>query len=130
MPLTPDIRKEIFNRLKTALEKHAPPMTVSKNNKTVFELIGNKPVPYGSRQIIVPGMYFCSAVARKDKISFYFFPMYFHEKEFSKTIPNMIRYLKGKTCFNFTKPDQIVGKELDAMIKKGVRAWHKSGYMK
>jgi hypothetical protein len=130
MPLTPDIRKQIFESLKIALEKCHPPMVVSKEKEGVYELMGNKSVPYGSKKIMVPGMYFSSVVARKDMVSFYFFPLYFHEKDYEKIIPNLMKCLKGKTCFNFKKTEQVNTKELDAMLKKGIKAWEKSGYMK
>jgi hypothetical protein len=130
MPLKPEIRESIFNSLKSALEKCQPPMVVSKEKKDVFELMGNKPVPYGSKKTIVPGMYFASVVARKDMVSFYFFPLYYQEKEYANVIPNLMKSLKGKTCFNFRKPEQLNSKELNAMLKKGIQAWKTRGYMK
>ncbi len=130
MPLAPEIRTAIFTRLKSALGKCVPPMVVSKEKKDVYELMGNKPVPYGSKKTIVPGMYFSSVVARKDMVSFYFFPLYYQEKNFAEVIPNLIKSLMGKTCFNFKKPEQLNEKELAAMLKKGMQAWKKNGYMK
>lgn len=130
MPLTDESRNEIFNKIKSSLQKCTPPMAISKDKAgTVYELIGNKPVPYGSKKVIVPGMYFSSVVSRKDMVSFYFFPIYVRD-EFSDSIPTMIKYLKGKSCFNFKKPEQVVTKELDTMLKKGIAAWKKLGYMK
>ena len=130
MPLLPEVRKDIFEKIRSALEKQAPPMVVSKEHLDVFELSGNKPVPYGSKKEIVPGMYFSSVVARKDMVSFYFFPLYYHEDDFKDLIPTMIKCLKGKTCFNFKKSEQVDEKELNALLKKGVKAWKKNGYMK
>jgi len=130
MPLTLQERKEIFNKLKAGLQKQSPPMVVSKDKEGVFELMGNKPVPYGSRKTIVPGMYFSSIVARKDMVSFYYFPLYYHEKDFKDLIPTMIKCLKGKTCFNFKKPEQVNEKELDALLNKGVQTWKENSYMK
>ncbi|HRH49386.1 MAG TPA: DUF1801 domain-containing protein [Panacibacter sp.] len=130
MPLSPEVRKDIFEKIRSALEKQAPPMVVSKEHLDVFELSGNKPVPYGSKKEIVPGMYFSSVVARKDMVSFYFFPLYYHEDDFKDLIPTMIKCLKGKTCFNFKKSEQVDEKELNALLKKGVKAWKKNGYMK
>lgn len=130
MPLTDAIRKEIFNAIKEVMEKQCPPMIVSKDKDGVYELMGNKPVPYGSKKVIVPGMYFSSAVARKDMISFYFFPIYYHEQDFIDLIPELKKCLKGKTCFNFKKTEQVNKKELIALMKRGVIAWKKMGYMK
>src|ERR1700710_1226911 len=111
MPLTPEARAEIFNKIKSCLQKQNPPMNIAKDKEGVFELMGNKPVPYGSKKTIVPGMYFSSVVARKDMISFYFFPIYYHTDDFIGLIPTMSKFLKGKTCFNFKKPEQVNEKE-------------------
>lgn len=130
MPLTSEDKKNIFNTLKTALEKQTPPMVVSKDKEGVYELMGNKPVPYGSKKTIVPGMYFSSVVTRKDSVNFYFFPIYFHFDDYKNISPSILKCLKGKTCFHFKKPEQVNEKELNAMLKKGLQAWKKQGYMK
>jgi hypothetical protein len=130
MPLSSESRDEIFLKLKTTLEKFAPPMVISKSSAGGIELIGNVPVPYGSKKIMVPGMYFSSAVARKDMVSFYFFPIYMHQKEFMDLIPTLSKCMKGKSCFNFKKPEQVSEKELKALLKKGAIAWKKLGYVK
>ena len=129
MPLSPESKNEIVLKLKAALNKCAPPMVIARQSENGMELMGNKPVPYGYDKKIVPGMYFSSLVVRKDMVSFYFFPMYMNE-EFKELIPTMIKTLKGKTCFNFKKPEQVNEKELAALLKKGVAAWKKQGYMK
>lgn len=130
MPLTIEARTEIFNKIKSSLQKQTPPMVVAKDKKEVFELMGDKAMPYGSKKTIVPGLYFSSVVARKDMVSFYFFPIYYHTDDFIGLMPTMSKYLKGKTCFNFKKPEHVNEKELDALLKKGVQAWKKLGYMK
>ncbi len=104
-------------------------MVISKDAKDAFELMGNKPVPYGSKKTVVPGMYFSSVVARNDMVSFYFFPVYYRTEEFMQLIPGMSKQLKGKTCFNFKKPEQVNDKELNALLKKGVQIWKTLGYM-
>ncbi len=129
MPLSPLVKKEIIDMLSSALLKCVPPMVVENHTKDAMQIMGNKPVPYGHSKKIVPGMYFSSFVGRKDMVSFYFFPMYMND-EFLKLIPNFSKVLKGKTCFNIKKPEQIYEKELAALLKKGVVAWKKMGYMK
>src|SRR5687767_520746 len=99
MPLSPESKQEIVNKLRTVLEKCTPPMVVAGQTENGMELIGNKSVPYGYDKKIIPGMFFASFVVRKDMVSFYFFPMYMAEG-FKELIPNMIKTLKGKTCFN------------------------------
>jgi hypothetical protein len=129
MPLTTETRQQIFDTISTILRQQCPPMVISKDKKDVLEIMGNKAVPYGSKKTIVPGMYFSSVVARKDMVSYYFFPIYYHTDDFINLIPTLAKYLKGKTCFNFKNPGQVNEKELKALLKKGVQAWKKMGYM-
>ncbi|MBI4427858.1 MAG: hypothetical protein HY562_01940 [Ignavibacteriales bacterium] len=130
MPLKPDIRKNIFNKLKASLKKQCPPMVKAKDTSETFEIIGNKPVPYGSTKKTIPGMYFSSTVARKDMVSFYFLPAYFNRKGFDRVAPTAMKCLKGKSCFNFKKEEQVIEEELDALLSLGVEMWKKQGYMK
>ena len=129
MPLTNETGKEIFERMKSLLKKQCPPMVISKDDKNNYELIGNKPVPYGSTKKIVPGMFFVSIVLNKTMVSLHFFPMYMRKDLFEPLVPNMIKLLKGKTCFNIKDVNEINEKELDALLSRGVDAWKKSGFM-
>jgi hypothetical protein len=130
MPLKPETRKAIFDKLKSSLLQQCPPMVCAKHNVDCYEIIGNKPVPYGSTKKIVPGMYFASTVARKDMVSFYFMPIYYDKENYLDLAPTLLKNLKGKACFNFKKAEQVDEKELDAMLKKGAQVWKKHGYMK
>ena len=41
-----------------------------------------------------------------------------------------MKCLKGKTCFNIKKVDQVDEKEVTALLKAGVKIWKEMGYMK
>ncbi len=130
MPLTQTERNAIFSKLKSSLRKQCPPMVCSKDTRDTYEIIGNVEVPYGSSKKLVPGMYFASIVARKDMVSFYFLPMYYAQKEYDDIAPALLKRLKGKTCFNFRKEEQVVEKELNALLKRGTKVWKKLRYVK
>ena len=129
MPLTPDSRKKIFSALKAALNRQCPPLVCSKDEPGSYEIIGNKPVPYGSKKTVVPGMYFAGVDVRAASVNLTFFPVYEHAAEFVKAAPALMKCLKGKTCFPFTSDDLPV-KEVDALLKKGAQLWKKLGYLK
>ena len=130
MAITPETKQIIFDRIKIEMEKCCPPLVVTENSKTGYQLIGNKPVPYGYKKEIIPGMYFASIVVRKDNVSFYFFSIYMDLKSFEKISPALLKCLDGKTCFHFRKDEQVNVKELSALLKKGVQSWKKLGYVK
>jgi len=130
MPLTPDSKKKIFNAVKAALERQCPPMVCSKDEPGSYEIIGNKPVPYGSKKTIVPGMYFAGVDIRTNSVNLTFFPLYDHAGEFAKVAPELMKCLKTKTCLPFSTEEKLGVKEIDALLKKGVQLWKKLGYLK
>ena len=130
MPITSEAREKIFSVLKKVMEDHCPPLVVKRKGKKGFEVIGNVPTPYGYKKEMVPGMYFASAVVRKDNVSVYFFCCYTHPKEVEKLTPTVMKCLDGKTCFHFKKEEQAVEKELRAMFKKGIDVYRKQGWVK
>jgi hypothetical protein len=129
MPISPDTREEITGILTKNLKKFSPPMVVVKESEGGFSMIGNKPVPYGSTKKIIPGMFFAAVENAKDSVAFHFFPCYMN-KEMLEVAPTLVKKLKGKTCFHFKKVEDVNEKELNALLKKGVSAWKKMGYMK
>jgi len=130
MAITEETRIQIFNKLKENLEKITPPMVVNSDIlNSSYEIIGNKPVPYGYKKKLVPGMFFASIAQRKDSVTFHFFPSYM-DATLNEVAPSLYKCLKGKTCFHFTREDQVNEKELTSLIEKGMLAWKKFGYMK
>jgi len=129
MSITPETREEIFSKLKNTLKKYSPPMVASRGSEQGFQLIGNKPVPYGSANKIIPGMFFAAATHAKNSVTLHFFPCYMN-RSMLEVAPNLMKKLKGKTCFHFRKAEDVDEKELNALLKKGVSAWTKMGYMK
>lgn len=129
MPITDETRKKIFAVLKKHLDACTPPMVGTKGAKPLtLHLIGNKPVPYGYDNKIIPGMFFAAVEQRKDSVAFHFFPSYYNAG-MKKVAPSLYTCLKGKTCFHFKKVDQVDEKELKALLQAGVNAWKKEGYL-
>lgn len=129
MPFTAETGKEVFEKMRSVLQKQCPPMVISNDVENNFELIGNKPVPYGSTKKIVPGMFFVSIILNKTMLSFHFFPMYLNKELYEPLVPNMIKLLKGKTCFNIKDDKEINEKELNALLSKGIDVWKKMDYL-
>lgn len=130
MPIDPAESNAIFTQIRAQLQKCCPPMIVVKDNDRVFEIAGNKPVPYGARKKMIPGMHFSSVIIGDATVTFQFFPIYFQTQNYLDLIPTASKYLRAKTCFNFKKAEQVNTKEISALLKKGIQTWKKLGYMK
>lgn len=129
MPLTDSDKQYISEMLTDALSACCPPMVLVSQSKTGMEIIGNVSVPYGYSKKMIPGMYFSSFVIRKDMVSFYLFPLYGQVDKFEGLAPVAMKCLKGKTCFNFKKKEQVISSEIKAMLKFGTEIWRKQGYV-
>ena len=105
-------------------------MMESKHQKGVNELTGNKPVPYGCKKEIIPGMFFAAVAKKKSFVDFCFFLNYFNHYDFEKHAPSLLICLQDKTCFHFKKEEQVNEKELKAILILGTKAWKKTGYLK
>ena len=130
MPITGETKSKIFSLLKKIMEENSPPLVIKRSSKEGIETIGNIPTPYGYKKEIVPGMYFASALIRKDNVSFYFFCSYMNPEDFKTIAPTVMKCLDGKSCFHFKKEEQVVEKELRAMFKKGIQFYKKQGWIK
>src|SRR5215471_18462885 len=120
MAISTETKTHIFSLLKKVIEDYSPPLVIKKSSKESIEAIGNVPTPYGYKKEIVPGMYFATALIRKDNVSFYFFGCYTHPEEFKKIAPTAMKCLDGKTCFHFKKEEQVIEKEIRGLFKKGI----------
>ncbi len=130
MTITAETKTKIFSLLEKVMEENCPPLVKKKSAKDSIEVIGNTPTPYGYKKVMVPGMYFASALIRKDNVSFYFFPCYMKPDEFKKPAPTAMKCLDGKTCFHFKKEEQVIEKEIRSMFKKGIEFYKKQGWIK
>ena len=118
---------EIFTRIRKQLLPYAKKMETRVDKDGQYQLYIIKDIELAGRKF--SECYFGGAVIQKTMVAFYFFPIYTHPKEFS--LPASIKKnLKGKSCFNFKKTEQVNVKELNALLKKGAQVWEKMGYMK
>lgn len=135
-----DTLKEIFLTIKMLMKKFSPPLvnkssvpeirTALSDQENSFELIGNVPVPYGSKKQIIEGMYFATVAIRKNSVVLYFFPAYMNVTVFKNMAPRIFKNLKGKTCFHFKKTEHLDKTELDKIFLKGIAFYKDKGWIK
>jgi hypothetical protein len=130
MAVIEEPKRMMFARLKKIMDQHCPPLVKSKETENSIEVIGNVATPYGYKKVMVPGMYFASALIRKDNVSFYFFPIYTDPSAFKELAPSAMKQLDGKTCFHFRKEEQLIEKEIKALFKTGITFYKKQGWIK
>ncbi|MEP0519598.1 MAG: hypothetical protein ABJO09_17380 [Hyphomicrobiales bacterium] len=63
----------------------------------------------------------------KNYVSAHLMPIYIHPEMSTSLSPGLKRRMQGKSCFNFKKPDVILLKELDCLIKLGISQFENDG---
>lgn len=116
----------IFNALKTLLKKYEKDLSVKGNSEDKYHLYSSKAVEaFGKKR----GMYFAGIVIRKNYVVLYFMPVYTHTKLRKKVDPELIKKLKGGSCFQFKDLDSTMAKKLEKMLKIGFDCYKKVGWL-
>ena len=122
-----DEKQKIFLELKSILSAYVPPLVVTKNEDKNYEISGNKKIKIRKRE--VDSIFFASAVIQKNYVSFYFFPIYTHRAKFSDIPDNLMKLLKGKSCFHIKKFEDSTFEEIKAILDKGLEIYKKEGWV-
>lgn len=113
--------EDLLKKVREILEQFSDGFTV-KQSETSYELTGKKDVIVGKK---TQKMFFASVAVKKGFVGFYFFPIYTHPEEF-KDIPELLRKsLKGKSCFHLKKNDPELLKQVDHILRKGLKLYRK-----
>lgn len=118
------LKQKIFDELKARLEKHAPLLEVRSETEKAYNLYGTKDVQLEKK--VEKGMYFASVMKMKSYVGFYFFPIYTHKTETEPGIdPDLLKCLKGKSCFHIKKDDPAIYKSIEKALKDGMKLYKK-----
>ncbi|MGJ4746093.1 DUF1801 domain-containing protein [Leptospira sp. SA-E8] len=77
-----------------------------------------------------PEVYFVGLLVQKGYVGFYFMPIY-AEPELKKVFPQeLLKCLKGKSCFYIKKKDPVLLSQIKDALKLGYEEYKKKGWVK
>ena len=121
----------IFDTLKPLLQAYQPPLTAQVDTSTRYELWSVTPP---AEPLVVEGrkrsqVFFASLIIQKSYVGFYFMPVYVEDE--LKTIfqPELLRLLKGKSCFHIKKLDAALLGQIEAALKIGFELYQHRGWI-
>ncbi len=122
----PDNRLEIFKEIKKLLKKYEPPLTATSDFEGRYELVSKKPVEIAGRK--KPEIYFAAAIIQSTYVGFYLMSVYAHP-EMTKAIPaELLKTLKGKSCFHIKTLDATLKKQIAEALKLSFDFYKKQGW--
>ena len=104
---------QVFERLKRVLEPYGRHLHVSADDATNY---GVDMAPLAERN---PTTWFAAVRRGKRYVSIYLMPVYVEPSLLGGASKELLRRKQGKSCFNFTKVDEPLMAELEAVLRRG-----------
>jgi hypothetical protein len=120
----------IFDRLDEALSAYSPPLAARSggiSGKRDFQLWSEKDVEIEGRKRAE--VYFAGVIGQKGYVGFYFMPVYTHAEQRDLFAPELLRLLKGKSCFHVKQLDDELLGHVGAALERGFELYRERGWV-
>ncbi len=117
----------IFERLKAALKAYETGLTVKFDQESRYEL-------YSTKDIIIEGrkkkeIFFAGLILQKSYVGFYYMPVYVSEDLKKVFKPELLRQLKGKSCFHIKALDEGLEEQIKEALAAGFELYKERGWL-
>jgi hypothetical protein len=125
--MTKDDLTIIFSTLKMILARYQPPLVVKQEDDSHYDLWSIKDLVIAGRKR--KEVFFAGLIIQKSYVGFYFMPAYTDEdvKTFFK--PELLKLLKGKSCFHIKKLDEELLAQIEAALEAGFKIYQERGWV-
>ena len=118
----------IFNEIAKLLENfHKAPLQKNGGKGGQVSLSSTKPVEIAGKKL--DELYLAGALVQKGYVGFYYFPVYVEPALRAELAPELLKCLKGKTCFHIKKDDPLIYAQIKDALKKGYDLYKKRGWI-
>ncbi|MCE3283577.1 MAG: hypothetical protein K0Q66_2314 [Chitinophagaceae bacterium] len=91
-------------------------------------LVSKEPAEVNGRKM--DEVWFSGALVQKGYVGFYFMPVYMAPELKSELHPELLKCLKGKSCFHIKKMDEEVAEQVKEALEKGYDLCKKKGWVR
>ena len=100
----------LFAQLKELLRPYLTGLSVKTDDETQLYLEESRST--GKPQL------FAAVQVKKSYVAFHLYPLYMHPELLADLDPGLRKRMQGKSCFNFTKPEQVPEAALAALVER------------
>jgi hypothetical protein len=122
-----DNLKTIFEEIKPFMAAYQPPLVVTANFESRYELYTDKPFIFEGRK--KPNISFAGLIIQSGYVGFYFMPIYTSIKLKEDISPELLKLLKGKSCFHIKKTSPELLEQIRRLIKIGFEKYQENGWL-
>lgn len=119
----------IFNEIKKLMKPYIKgTLKEWGDSKGQYGLVSEMEIEVNGKK--KPEVYFAGALVQKGYVGFYFMPVY-SEPGLKKILPQeLLKCLKGKSCFYIKKQDPLLLSQIKDALKLGYEDYKKKGWVK
>jgi hypothetical protein len=118
---------EIFNQLKTILKKYEGVLKPKFDLDSKYDLWSFKDVEIAGRKR--KEVSFASIIIQSKHVGFYYMPIYTDRKLEEVFKPELLKLLKGKSCFHIKKLDPELKKQIEEALDIGYNLYKERGWI-
>ena len=117
----------LYQEVQNLIRKYENPLVVKVNQEGRYELWTNKKAVIEGRKM--DGIHFASAVIQSHYVGFYFMPVYIKPELKEEIGLDLLKTLKGKSCFQFKKNDSEMMDQIEKILAIGFQFYQKQGWV-
>jgi hypothetical protein len=117
----------IFHRLKELMMKYESPLIAKIDNEGRYDLWSIKDVVINNRK--KKEVYFAGLMIQKDYVGFYYMPIYSDVDIKGVFGQELLKRLKGKSCFHIKKLDEVLVKQIIEALEIGYSLYKDRGWI-
>lgn len=119
---------EIFQTIRASLQPYATLGFDNRTNSDInYDLWSNKNVVIDDKKR--DEVFFASVSIKKGHVGFYFMPVYMEEEIKTVFDPNLLKLLKGKSCFHIKKLDDVLMGQIEDALAEGYRLYKERNWV-
>ena len=117
----------IFQSLKDLLSPYAPPAVPKMNDASRYDL-------WSIKDLVIEGrkrkeVYFAGLIIQGGYVGFYFMPVYAETDLKAVFAPELLKLLKGKSCFHIKKLDPELLGQVGTALRIGYEVYQQRGWV-
>jgi hypothetical protein len=117
----------IFEKIKALLKVYAKDnLKEQEGTAGMYNLISTRPVELLGK---TRELFFASVMVQKGFVGFYFFPIYTDPAISSELPIELLKCLKGKSCFHIKKNDDQLMGQIEQALETGYKLYQEKGYL-
>jgi hypothetical protein len=117
----------IFKKLKSILKQYENPLIPKYDLDSKYDLWSKKNVVIAGRKR--KEVYFAGLIIQSNYVGLYYMPVYTDTNLKEVFKPELLKLLKGKSCFHIKKLDPKLEKQIKEALRKGYKLYRKRGWI-